>query len=107
MWTPSFNTAEGVSLSEATQIVERAKRELGMPSGIPREFRRDSTGCASFLDDDAVLFPAAKIDHHDRILFYNPDEQDDPDDRHEIEFVFGKSMVRSAPVPPKVSLKES
>ena len=27
--TVSFNTAEGVSLSEATQIVERAKRELG------------------------------------------------------------------------------
>ena len=36
--TVSFNTAEGVSLSEATQIVERAKRELGMPSGIRGSF---------------------------------------------------------------------
>jgi len=36
--TLSFNTAQGVSLSEATQIVERAKRDLGMPSTIRGNF---------------------------------------------------------------------
>src|SRR5580700_9363157 len=36
--TISFNTAQGVSLSEATQIVERAKRDLGMPSTISGNF---------------------------------------------------------------------
>jgi multidrug efflux pump len=36
--TISFNTAQGVSLSEATQIVERAKRDLGMPSSIRGNF---------------------------------------------------------------------
>jgi len=32
--TISFNLAPGVSLSQATQIVDRAQRELNMPSGI-------------------------------------------------------------------------
>jgi len=36
--TISFNTAQGVSLSEATQIVEQAKRDLGMPSSIRGSF---------------------------------------------------------------------
>jgi hydrophobe/amphiphile efflux-1 (HAE1) family protein len=36
--TISFNTGPGVSLGEATQIVERAKRELGMPSTIRGNF---------------------------------------------------------------------
>jgi multidrug efflux pump subunit AcrB len=36
--TVSFNTAQGVSLSEATQIVERAKHDLGMPSSIRGSF---------------------------------------------------------------------
>jgi multidrug efflux pump subunit AcrB len=36
--TISFNTAQGVSLGEATQIVERAKRDLAMPSSIRGNF---------------------------------------------------------------------
>src|SRR5246500_2068329 len=36
--TMSFNLAPGVSLGEATQIVERAKRDLGMPSTIRGSF---------------------------------------------------------------------
>jgi hydrophobe/amphiphile efflux-1 (HAE1) family protein len=36
--TISFNMAQGVSLGEATQIVERAKRDLGMPSSIRGNF---------------------------------------------------------------------
>ncbi len=36
--TVTFNTAPGVSLSEVTQIVEQAKRDLGMPSGIRGNF---------------------------------------------------------------------
>ena len=36
--TISFNIAQGVSLGEATQIVEHAKRDLGMPSAIRGSF---------------------------------------------------------------------
>ena len=36
--TISFNVAQGVSLGEATQIVEQAKRDLGMPSAIRGSF---------------------------------------------------------------------
>jgi multidrug efflux pump subunit AcrB len=36
--TVSFNLAQGVSLGEATQIVEQAKRDLGMPSSIRGNF---------------------------------------------------------------------
>src|ERR1022692_2870192 len=32
--TISFNLAQGVSLGEATQIIERAKRELSVPSSV-------------------------------------------------------------------------
>jgi multidrug efflux pump subunit AcrB len=36
--TVTFNTAPGVSLSKVTQIVEQAKRDLAMPSGIRGNF---------------------------------------------------------------------
>ena len=36
--TISFNTAPGVSLGEATQIIQRAAKELGMPSTIRGNF---------------------------------------------------------------------
>ena len=42
--TISFNTAPGVSLGEATGIIERAARELRMPSGIHGSFAGTAAG---------------------------------------------------------------
>ncbi len=53
--TISFNTAQGVSLSEATQIVERAKRDLGMPSSIRGSFAGTAQVAQASWVDDAVV----------------------------------------------------
>ena len=55
--TVSFNLAQGVSLGEATQIVERAKRESGNAVKHSRKFCRHRTGGASLLGDNAVAAP--------------------------------------------------
>ena len=49
--TISFNVAQGVSLGEATQIVEQAKRDLGMPSSDSRKLCRHSPGLRSITGD--------------------------------------------------------
>jgi hydrophobe/amphiphile efflux-1 (HAE1) family protein len=51
--TVSFNTAPGVSLGEATQIIERAARELGMPSGVHGSF----AGTAAVFQDSLSTQP--------------------------------------------------
>ena len=49
-----------------------------------------------------------EIHHHDRVLLYDADEQDDPDHRNEIEVVSVKQMASKRPQSrPKVSSKES
>jgi hydrophobe/amphiphile efflux-1 (HAE1) family protein len=59
--TISFNTAEGVSLGEATQIVERAKRDLGMPSSIRGNFAGTAQVFQASLGSEPLLILTALI----------------------------------------------
>jgi multidrug efflux pump len=59
--TISFNTAEGVSLGEATQIVERAKRDLGMPSTIRDNFAGTAQVFQASLATEPLLILTALI----------------------------------------------
>ena len=59
--TISFNTAEGVSLGEATQIVERAKRDLGMPSTIRGNFAGTAQVFQASLATEPLLLLTALI----------------------------------------------
>jgi hydrophobe/amphiphile efflux-1 (HAE1) family protein len=59
--TISFNTAQGVSLGEATQIVERAKRDLGMPSSIRTNFAGTAQVFKSSLATEPLLILTALI----------------------------------------------
>jgi multidrug efflux pump subunit AcrB len=59
--TISFNTAPGVSLGEATQIITRAARELGMPSGIRGNFAGTAQVFQSSLSTQPLLILTALI----------------------------------------------
>ena len=59
--TISFNTAEGVSLGEATQIVEHAKRVLGMPSTIRANFAGTAQVFQTSLGTEPLLILTALI----------------------------------------------
>jgi hydrophobe/amphiphile efflux-1 (HAE1) family protein len=59
--TISFNTAQGVSLGEATQIIERAARALGMPSGIRGSFAGTAQVFQSSLATQPLLILTALI----------------------------------------------
>jgi hydrophobe/amphiphile efflux-1 (HAE1) family protein len=59
--TISFNTAPGVSLSEATQIIQRAAKELGMPSTIRGNFAGTAQVFQSSLATEPLLIFTALI----------------------------------------------
>jgi multidrug efflux pump subunit AcrB len=59
--TISFNTAQGVSLGEATQIVERAKRDLGTPSSIRGSFAGTAQVFQASLSTEPLLILTALI----------------------------------------------
>ena len=59
--TISFNTAPGVSLSEATQVIQRAAKELGMPSTIRGNFAGTAKVFQSSLATEPLLILTALI----------------------------------------------
>src|SRR4029077_11486509 len=59
--TLSFDTAQGVSSSDATQRVERAKRDLGMPSCIRGNFARTAQVAQASWVTRPWLFLAAGL----------------------------------------------
>jgi multidrug efflux pump subunit AcrB len=59
--TVSFNTAPGVSLGEATQIIQRAAKELAMPSGIRGSFAGTAQVFQSSLSSQPLLILTALI----------------------------------------------
>ena len=59
--TISFNLAPGVSLGNATEIVEQAKRELGMPSTINGSFQGTAQVFQQSLSSLPILVLAALI----------------------------------------------
>jgi multidrug efflux pump subunit AcrB len=59
--TISFNIALGVSLGEATQIIQRAARELGMPSTIRGNFAGTAQVFQSSLASEPLLILTALI----------------------------------------------
>jgi hydrophobe/amphiphile efflux-1 (HAE1) family protein len=59
--TISFNTAPGVSLGEATQIIQRAAKELGMPSTIRGNFAGTAKVFQSSLATEPILILTALI----------------------------------------------
>ena len=59
--TISFNTAPGVSLGEATQIIQRAAKELGMPSTIRGSFAGTAKVFQSSLATEPLLILTALI----------------------------------------------
>ena len=59
--TISFNVGPGVSLGEATQIVEQAKRDLGMPSAIRGSFAGTAQVFEASLATEPLLLLTALI----------------------------------------------
>jgi hydrophobe/amphiphile efflux-1 (HAE1) family protein len=59
--TISFNLAQGVSLGEATQIVEKAKRDLGMPATIHGKFAGTAQVFQASLSTEPLLILTALI----------------------------------------------
>jgi hydrophobe/amphiphile efflux-1 (HAE1) family protein len=59
--TISFNTAPGVSLGEATQVIQRAARELGMPSGIRGSFAGTAQVFQASLSTQPLLILTALV----------------------------------------------
>jgi multidrug efflux pump subunit AcrB len=59
--TISFNTASGISLGEATQIIQRAAKELGMPSTIRGNFAGTAQVFQSSLATEPLLIFTALI----------------------------------------------
>ncbi|MHA3775314.1 multidrug efflux RND transporter permease subunit [Verrucomicrobiota bacterium sgz303538] len=59
--TISFNLAPGVSLGEATELIQNAKRELGMPTDIIGNFRGTAQVFQSSIATTPILFLAALV----------------------------------------------
>ena len=57
--TISFNLAEGVSLGEATQLIERANRDAGLPATIHASFQGTAAAFQSSLSSEPILIIAA------------------------------------------------
>jgi multidrug efflux pump len=57
--TLSFNLAEGVSLGEATQLIERANREVNLPATIHASFQGTAAAFQSSLSSEPILILAA------------------------------------------------
>ena len=59
--TLSFNMALGVSLGEAVQAIERAMREIGLPSGIRGSFQGTAKAFQASLETQPLLILAALV----------------------------------------------
>ena len=59
--TLSFNLAQGVSLGEATRIIEQAKRDIGMPSGMQGSFQGTAAAFQDSLKNEPWLILAALL----------------------------------------------
>jgi multidrug efflux pump len=57
--TFSFNLAEGISLGEATGLIEQANRELNLPSSVHASFQGTAAAFQSSLSSEPVLILAA------------------------------------------------
>ncbi len=57
--TFSFNLAEGISLGEATQLIERANREVNLPTTVHGSFQGTAAAFQSSLSSEPVLILAA------------------------------------------------
>ena len=57
--TISFNLAEGVSLGEATQIIQGANRELNLPSSVHANFQGTAAAFQDALSNQLILILAA------------------------------------------------
>ncbi|MGC2197599.1 MAG: multidrug efflux RND transporter permease subunit [Terriglobales bacterium] len=57
--TLSFNLAEGVSLGEATQLIERANREVNLPTTVHGSFQGTAAAFQSSLSSEPILILAA------------------------------------------------
>ncbi len=59
--TISFNLANGASLGEATNAIERAEKDLNMPAGIQASFQGTAQAFKSSLTNEALLILAAIV----------------------------------------------
>ena len=59
--TISFNLSPGVALSEATDAIESASREIGMPSNVTGSFQGTAQAFQSSLASQPILILAALI----------------------------------------------
>ncbi|TCZ54976.1 efflux RND transporter permease subunit [Roseicella aquatilis] len=59
--TITFNTAQGISLGEATALVERAAAEAGLPDTMRTEFAGSARAFQSFTRSQPVLILAALL----------------------------------------------
>ena len=59
--TFSFNLTEGVSLGEATQVVEKADRDINLPSSIHPSFQGTAAAFQDSLANEPVLILAALL----------------------------------------------
>jgi multidrug efflux pump len=57
--TLSFNLAEGVSLGDATQLIEKTNRDLNLPTSIHASFQGTAAAFQSSLSSEPVLILAA------------------------------------------------
>ena len=59
--TISFNLAPGVALGEATEVIEKAQREIGMPLSVLASFQGTAQSFKSSLSNEPLLILAAII----------------------------------------------
>ena len=59
--TFSFNLAEGVSLGEATQVIESANREINLPASIHASFQGTAAAFQDSLANEPILILAALL----------------------------------------------
>ncbi|HVI09378.1 MAG TPA: multidrug efflux RND transporter permease subunit [Candidatus Binatia bacterium] len=59
--TISFNLAPGVSLGEATQAIENAQREIGMPGTVEASFQGTAAAFQSSLSSEPILILTALV----------------------------------------------
>ncbi|MDD0843524.1 MdtB/MuxB family multidrug efflux RND transporter permease subunit [Pseudomonas sp. Gutcm_11s] len=59
--TVSFNLAQGVSLGEAVEVIERVEQEIGLPAGIQTQFQGASEAFRASLSSTLLLILAAIV----------------------------------------------
>lgn len=57
--TISFNLPQGVSLSQATQVIERTMRDIGVPTSVRGGFQGSARAFREVLDNQPILILAA------------------------------------------------